>query len=600
MTTTEIEVQKPRYECRFATYCPPPERGMRDLHVIKEIVHEPDGTVRPNLRMVYDYKSPFWITKEGRRTHKEKKEWEDLENLNRFESTRAEQVFSISKALGMPWFRGSLRDVCGGEKGQYVYGADILSTAVIKRSYQDRFPGVNTPYSSAMFDTETDVIRGTDEIQMATLSSKSRVFTAIQKDFVQGYSDVEARLQALLRKYLTQMKMKRKVDGKKQDVVVDILAERNITWEVMLVDREIDVVIEIFKRAHEWKPDFLAIWNIDFDIQKVMRAMEKAQVDPAAVISDPQVPPEYRYFRYKQGPKKKVTDSGKVMPIKPAAQWHTVFCPASFYFIDAMCAFKHIRIGNGEEPSYGLDAILKKHDLGGKLAFEEADHLVGIDWHQFMQERHPLEYVIYNVWDCVSMEMLDEVTTDLSLTLPLFSGCSDFENFKSQPRRTADNLHYFCLQQKNRVIGTTSSEMKMDLDKLTVGVDGWIVTLPAHLVTDSGLQVIKQAPQMRTNIRGHVGDLDVSASYPNGGCVFNISRETTHKELVKIVGVSEEQQRMQGINLSGGHTNAVEWCSGLLGLPPLEIMLNSYRRSKEQAVVREPEVLDVQSRTIDA
>jgi hypothetical protein len=102
------------------------------------------------------------------------------------------------------------------------------------------------------------------------------------------------------------------------------------------------------------------------------------------------------------------------------------------------------------------------------------------------------------------------------------------------------------------------------------------------LVTDSGLQVIKQHPTMRTNIRGHVGDLGVSASYPNGGCVFNISRETTKKELVKIVGVSEEQQRMQGINLSGGHTNAVEWCTGLLGLPQMDQMLATYLRTKER------------------
>jgi len=579
MSTTEIEVKKPRYECRFVTYCPPPERGMRDMHVIKEIVHEPDGTTRPNLRMVYDYKMPFWITKEGFRNHEERKEWEDLSKLSRFETTRTEQTFNVAKALGMPWFRGSLRDLHGTEKGQYVYGSDILSTAVIKRSYQDRFPGINTPYTSAMFDTETDVLNGTNEIEMATLSSKSKVITVIKKSFVKGYSDAEARLRSMLQKYLGNMKMLNKKT--KEMEVVDILKQRGIEWQVVFVDREIDIVLEIFKAAHEWKPDFLAIWNIDFDIQKVMRAMERAQIDPAAVISDPSVPPEYRYFRYKQGPSVKVTDSGKRMPIKMAARWHTVYCPASFYFIDAMCAYKHIRTGSPEEPSYGLDAILKKHKLGGKLSFEEADHLTGIDWHMFMQEKHPLEYIIYNVWDCVSMEMLDEDTTDLSLTLPLFSGCSDFETFKSQPRRSADNLHYFCLQQKDRAIGSTSKNMKTELDKLTVSVEDWIVTLPAHLVTDAGLQVIKQAPLMRTNIRGHVGDLDVSASYPNGGCVFNISRETTSKELVKIVGVSEEQQRMQGINMSGGHTNAVEWCTSLLGLPQLDTMLSSYQRSKE-------------------
>ena len=67
--------------------------------------------------------------------------------------------------------------------------------------------------------------------------------------------------------------------------------------------------------------------------------------------------------------------------------------------------------------------------------------------------------------------------------------------------------------------------------------------------------------------------LDVSASYPNGGSVFNISRETTHKELCKIVGVPEEYQRTAGINLSGGATNAVEICEDLFHLPTMDMLL---------------------------
>lgn len=93
---------------------------------------------------------------------------------------------------------------------------------------------------------------------------------------------------------------------------------------------------------------------------------------------------------------------------------------------------------------------------------------------------------------------------------------------------------------------------------------------------DNGLQLIEEYPNLRTNIRGHVGDLDVSASYPNGGCVFNVSKATTHKELIKIQGVSEHAQRMQGINLSAGATNAIEFCTGLYGLPSLEQMLQAF------------------------
>jgi hypothetical protein len=436
--------------------------------------------------------------------------------------------------------------------------------------YMDKYPDHKSYYTAAPFDTETDVVNGTDEITMGTISHGPKIFTAIQKSFMAGQSDVLNRLQAAFHKYLGAF-----------------IENRRLEWEVVLVDREIDVVTACFNKAHEWKPDFVSIWNITFDMEKMLKACERAGVDPAKVFSDPSVPDAYKFFKFKKGPNQKVTASNKVTPIKPSAQWHTVYTPASFYFIDAMCAYRHIRTGSQEEPSYSLDAILKKYEkdilkkypFAGKLKFPEADGYQGLEWHQFMQTNHKIEYVIYNVFDSISMQILDEITQDLCLILPLYSEHSDFENFKSQPRRLADKLHYFALDN-GKVFGSTSDEMANELDGLTVGLDGWIVTLPAHLVTDNGMKVIAENPYQPTNIRGHVGDLDVSASYPNGGAVFNISKETTHKEMVKIEGVSEEIQRRQGINLSAGHTNAVEFCCEMYGLPTMDQMLAAFQNSR--------------------
>lgn len=71
--------------------------------------------------------------------------------------------------------------------------------------------------------------------------------------------------------------------------------------------------------------------------------------------------------------------------------------------------------------------------------------------------------------------------------------------------------------------------------------------------------------------------LDVSASYPNGEVVFNISKETTKKELISIDGVTEYMRRAQGINLSGGATNAVEVCTGLFKMPGMTTWLEAYQ-----------------------
>jgi hypothetical protein len=561
-------------ECRFAIHCSPPEGFKDDLHLVKEIIHTHDGQTIPNIRYWKNYKRPFWITKKAYQNHESKKEWEHKSRVTEYKCTQTDLIPTIYRALEQPWMannqRSNLRRVA---RSPFLYGADILSTAHLKREYMEKFPDTITPFSVAVYDTETDVVDGTEEIIMATVSYRSKVYTTVQKRFVHGHSNVIEKLHALLKKHLGALPVKDK-DGVIQ--IVDVLAKRGIEWQVEIADNEIDVVTRSMAKAHEWRPDFLAIWNLDFDITKTLNAIKKAGMEPSDIFSDPSVPKEYRFFDYKRGPSQKVTASGKVTPIKPAARWHTVFCPSSFYVIDAMCAYRHIRTGQAEESSYSLDSILKKHNKGGKLKFEEAEGKVGLGWHRFMQKNHPLEYIIYNVWDCVSMEELDEDIKDLQLSLPSMSGCSDFENFKSQPRRLVDELHFF-VQKNDRVIGTTSDEMSEDLDEITIGLTDWIIMLPAHLVADNGLRCIEEYPDLVSNIRRDVGDLDVAASYPNGGAVDNISRETTAKELVKINGVDEYTQRMMGINLSGGHTNAVEICCGLFGLPPLHVLLEAFK-----------------------
>lgn len=574
------------YECRFAVYVDPPEQNGKDLHLVKLTKHNEDGTRTPEVKLVYDYQRPFWISNKGSRNYSQHKEWEDKTNLIEFKSTQSKLLSNVSKAIGYPGFRGTLKQLC---ESPYIYGVEILSTAVLKKALMDRYPTLQTTYTIAVSDTETDVVKGTKEIVMMSVTSGSTVFTAVTKDFLEGEVNVQNRFDTAIEKYL----------GDIPDVG-NIIKLRNLKCELVIVDNALEVIRAVANKSHELKPDFLAFWNIDFDMTKMLEVFEKYHEDPKNIFSDPIVPKNYRLFKYIRGPKQKKTASGLVTPIKPAAQWHTVKSTSSFYFIDAMCCFKHIRTGKQEEQSYALDAILKRNKLGGKLKFKEAEHLEKLEWHQFMQSRFKIEYIIYNIWDCISIEMLDEKTSDLRLTLPLFSGFSDFENFKSQPRRVVDKLHYFCLEQ-GKVIGTTppkgnkgnkgnsfsddeddddNTEASMsdeDMDKMTLGLEGWIITLPAHQVMDNGLKCIKEYPELRTNIHIQVGDLDVSASYPNGGAVFNVSKETTRCEMNKIIGVEEYTQRMQGINLTtAGHVNAVEYCQNMFNFPSLVKLLDNF------------------------
>ena len=579
-------------ECRHVVYIPPIKGSMDDYHLVKEVIHLKDKRKIPNIRLLKNYKRRFWITKEGFRRHKQKKEWEDISKLKEYQCTQAELVEKASKALGMFGFKGSHKKLA---QNPYLYGSDILSTSVIKQEvYRDRWPELNTPSSIAASDTETDMIHGHGRVIMQTISFKDRIYTAVVRDFLKtvgGDDDYKIqKLQDALIQYLGQDEPVLKKDGTPElnkdgsPMVVNIVKDRNIKWEVELVNNDGEVVYKTLKKAHEWQPDFMTFWNMAFDIKKMNESLTFHNYSLADAWSDPAVARNYRFFEFREGADKKVTASGKVTPVAPHARWHTVFTPASFYVIDAMCAYKQVRTGKQEERSYGLDAILNKVLKRGKLRFSAADHLAKADWHVFMQKFHPIEYIIYNVFDCVGIEMLDEKTKDLSVSVPSGAAMSDYSKFNSQPRRVVDKLHYFVMQ-RGKIIGTTSDEMSLDFDTKTISLRDWIVMLPAHLVDDNGLKMILEYPEIASNIRIHIGDLDVSASYPNGESVFNISKETTKKELLTIVGVSESVRRMQGINLSGGASNAVEFCTGMFHMPQMTQWLEAYNRQDNLAQV---------------
>lgn len=449
-----VENEKPvSIECRFAMHCPS-NQSSDDLHVVKEIRHYADGTSKPALKLIKNYKRPFYLTKKGRRNFTQFKEWMDIEDLDRYESTQNTLTESIAKALGKPYFRGSLKDLCASP---YIFGADITSTSIIKQSYRDKWD-IQTPYLNAVFDTETDVLHGTGKIMMATISCREKVFTCVQKSFVERFPNAAERIIKLADQYIG-----------------DVIKERNIKIEVKIVDSEIDIVKECMAKAHAWSPDFLSAWNIEFDMDKLVAACQAAGIEPAYLLSDPSIPAEFRYFKFKKGNAKKLMASGRTLNFKPAQRWHSVVAPASFCWIDAMQAYKQVRTGAPEETSYGLDAILKKEfkDKLGKLKFKEADGYQRLEWHKFMQEHYPLEYVVYNIFDCVGMEMLDEKTMDLRLSLPMFAGCTDFANFNSLPRKTMNELHWIC-RDLGKVPGSTASEMTDDNDAETTDVKGWM------------------------------------------------------------------------------------------------------------------------------
>lgn len=543
-------------ECKHVVYTLPNDDGDGDALIVKEVIHTKDGQLIPNLRIIENYKRDFFYAREGQRNYKEKKTQEKINNLQRYTCTQRNLLRQIARAKGVGTLRGGLRQIA---KDPYLYGCDITTPTLLKKEYQDRSPDCLSPNGVAVFDIETDVVHGTEKPILMALTFKDRVYMCATKFFVGDDVRYLDKLNKAVKKYLEKY-----------------TEERKITYTLEIVDTPGEGVKRCFQKAHEWKPEFVTVWNIDFDIPRCVKVLEEEGIDPAQVFSDPSVPERFKFFRYKQGNATKKTASGRIDSIHPAERWHVAECPATFFLIDSMCVYKRIRMAKQNLPSYSLDNVMKEELSGlGKLKFEEADEYSGLAWHVFMQTYYKIEYSVYNIFDCIGVELLDEKTKDLQLVISTQSRSSEYTIYNSQPRRLVDDFYFFC-RERGFILGSCSNEMVHELDAYVVGMNNWIITLPSHQTVDNGVRAIKELPDVRTYIRRHVADLDIVSTYPNVQVILNISRETTLYEMFKIKGCNEYQVRMAGINLTGGHVNAVEIAVDVMKAPSFDKMLTEF------------------------
>lgn len=566
-----VEKKLTALECKFAIHIPSKTYDGDDYHYVKENRYYDDGTFEPAVRLIKNYQRSFYITRPNKRNHQDKKEWEHIDNLLEKRCTQSQLRDEVAKALGLRWSKDPLKKL---QTSPYIYGTDITASSLIKHEYMTKWPNNLSAYSVAFLDIETDVIHGTNDPIMATITFKNKLIFSVTKSFVQGISNIEELYRKAVRKYIG-----------------EYIDKHNIQIEFYLADSPVDLIRKCFERIHEWKPDFLAIWNMDFDIPRIIDTLVKYDVDPIDVLPDPNLPRDLRICKYKQGPKKKVTASGKVIPINPAAQWHTLELTASFYVIDSMCSYKFIRLSEQEETSYALDAILDKILGIRKLKFEAADQYTKLKWHQVMQTEFKIEYMVYNNFDSISMIELEDKLKDLSFTLPSFSATTDFWNFKSQPKKIADALYFYC-KERGYILGCVGHDyQKKDIvvinaeeagegdsdepDDQTLDLKNWIVTLKSHM-SILGLPLILEDDSILTNIRAFVYDSDCVSAYPSATSVANVSKGTTLREIILIGNIPETVFRMQNLNFILGEINAVEYCQTMFKLPTPEKLLQEF------------------------
>lgn len=550
------------YETRHVAYCTDFNKE-NDMLVVNEYVHYKDGTRKKNFRMFENFERDFWLVKPGQRTFQDKRQWIDEDKLDKYTTTQCDMYRRVNQIL-FKKYRNN-KDVLNDP---YLFGCSTTTQSEIKHKYSTTWPDCLSPESSvAVLDTETDMLHGTQEIVLITLSFKDRIFCGIVRSFLSNTPDDIAR---------------ETVNRVVQAQLGDILEKRGATVEFQFYDNAGDAVVGCIQRAHEWRPDFVVMWNIEFDMEKMLSALTKAGHKERDVFSDPRVPKKYRFFSWRVGPAKKMLHNGQERGLAPYERWHVANAPATFFMACAMSTYYRIRMAAGKIPGgYGLDATMKRHLDLGKLKFKEAEHVTGAEWHVLMQRTYPYEYIAYNIFDCIGVEMLDEKTKDFSLKYNTRCTVADYTEFKSGPRITEVKMTYVVPQFGQR-LGVVGGDVRDELDKLVVQPEGWTMTLPSFIIEDSKVKIMKDWRDSNSLVYFNVSDLDITSTYPAVQVALNISKPTTVREVVKVEGMSERDKRRMFVDMVTGISSSVEVCHLGFGLPVLDELLDIYNEDKKE------------------
>lgn len=529
-----------------------------DIHIVKEQIHFHNKPPEKRVRLIYGFKRPFYITKEHYRNHEQKKESEDFSKLKPYMSTEKDLANNVGMALGKQGYRkNSMRD---HRYSPFIYGTDIPSTSYLKEAYLKKWD-ILTNYEVAALDIEARTTNG--EILINTVAKIGYIHTVVNEDIVKGIKDPVD----VIRKRMDELLPDSKIKTDLKDIKIEI-------------GKEIDVCLKPIQTAHKWRPDWLAIWNIEYDITQLEKCMLRYNVEPKDVWSDKIVPERYRFYDFKLGTRFTKTNGDVMKPKTPAEQWHVLKIPASFHPIDAMQMYKQIRInGSDAAGGYGLDNILRLEINHTKLKIDDpiANKLTGADWHDYMVEHRPIDYIVYNMWDVLGMLELDNKTLDLKLIAPMFADITPFELFNSGPKKLVGQF-YKWLGENNRALGMAPQESEYEN---LIGRRGFTVNLKPYMKKPGEKSHINH-PLLENGIVLDVKDLDVTSAYPTVTLVTNLSRDTIRKEWKKAEGIDNEVAKYENMQLMFGKVNSIRYVRNMLSGPTLDDIDNSVKELKEE------------------
>lgn len=416
---------------------------MGNAVVVKEKIQYTDGTIVPNIAIYDNPKRSFYVTKERYRNYRYKPEYELISRLDKYTVFDFELERRLTEVLGLG--RAFVRRPTLF-KSPYVFGADISVEALIKMRYLDMWPDSDLRPTVGFLDIETSIDTG--QIILISYLHDNIVHTAILNSFF--FEEINGNR---VRIELNDM----------SDYIKKNLADKtkgiDFEYNLVVLDSEVKLIAWIAKRIHESMIDFIQIWNMNFDIPKILATLKKHNINAADIFCHPSLGYHHKSLNYHEDQRREVAHF--------TLRWHWLYSTCGSQFVDAMGLYSQCRRTAGFRDKYTLDAVLQDEVGMTKLPLAEGSHTI-------MQRHHFKDYIVYNIFDVIGLRLLEDKNQDV-LSMAVLSGPTPVAKFATQTTR-ATNAMYHNLIGKGMVLSSYSSEDNFTkLDKLFESTGGAVL-----------------------------------------------------------------------------------------------------------------------------
>lgn len=517
-----------------SAYIPDTGRG-EDAVVASEIVEFEDGSTEPRLQVYKSPKMTFWLTQPSFQDHPDKKEFESLKRLDPYTvsyKNKDREIFSLLNPGFTPNYLNpkQRRSVY---QSPYVYGANLSIEARIGLNYKknlEKAQKIPQAPTTGFFDIEMSLLKSSyGKLPLMVFTAENKVFLACKKSFMvepRGDSFIDISLEDIERKAREIIDPLVDQVFKDSGDLEDSRIKLPFQYEFFAGETEVDMIRWIWSKMHETKISLIGVWNIGFDIPQIMNVLKDAGVPLEEILAHPDMVRQgYAYANWRE-------DKRDVAHF--TQKWHWLSTASHYQFVDSMSLYSYIRTVDGKETSYGLDDILRKFGIGGKLKIDVGEDLDGLqteDWHRAMLSKHFTAYALYAMWDGMGLQILEWLNQDLTTMLQT----CDATPCKFYPNQTinATTVLFEDWLKEGYVLGT-GMDVKAERDDELLTFGGAVLQ-PINM-HGRGIRLFQEWPNHHTHVYVWLNDLDFSAQYPTNALTLNISKQTKIATMFNIQG----------------------------------------------------------------